>query len=204
MQSKKEDSRSSQKIHFDGLKNLLQGKHAHDCVVLFYAEWCGFCKEFLPTYDMMANRTNLPMYKINLAKQQKDDSLKTYADSLKTYADLLKENAGIASAQYDIPDLAALIQGYPTTILFFQGKWLDATISAKHPDGTYDVSISKVCTFSNQSLPVDWMRPKKETYEKGDEVECYRTHVKVEGGKSESELVEMLNKVYGPTTIGSE
>lgn len=196
MQSKKEDSRSSQKIHFDGLKNLLQGKHAHDCVVLFYAQWCGFCKEFLPTYDMMANRTNLPMYKIDLAKE-KDGA--TYADSLKK-----KENAGIAAAQYDIPDLPALIQGYPTTILFFQGKWLDATISAKHPDGTYDVSISKVCTFSNQSLPVDWMRPKKETYEKGDEVECYRTHVKVEGGKSESELVEMLNKVYGPTTIGSE
>ena len=183
-----------QKIHFTGLQNLLKGKHAHDCVVLFYANWCGYCKNFIPTYDAVANRTNLPMYKIDLAKE-KDGA---------TYANLLKEKAGIASAQYDIPDLAAVIQGYPTTILFFQGKWLEATVSATHPDGTYDVSVSNVCTFSNQSLPVDWIRPEKETYEEGDEVECYRTHVKVVGGKSEPELVEMLNKVYGPTTVGSE
>ena len=179
-----------QKIHFIGLQNLLQGKHAHDSVVLFYANWCGYCKEFIPTFNSVAKRTtNLPMYKIDLA----------------TYADSLKENAGIASAQYNIPDLAELIQGYPTTVLFFKGKWLDATVSTKHQDGkTYDIEVSNICTFSNQDLPVDWIRPKKEMYEEGDEVECYRTHVKVVGGKSEPELVEMLNKVYGPTTVGSE
>jgi len=185
----------SQKIHFTGGTNLLQGKHAHDCVVLFYANWCGFCKSFMPIYDEVADvRRNLPMYKIDLAKE-KDGA---------TYAELLKQETGIASSQYGIADLAKLVEGYPTTILFLKGKWLQANVSKKHPDGTFNVDIPGVSTFDNQVLPAEWIRPKQEAYKEGDVVECYRTHIRFVGGKSKAELLQILNTVYGPTTMTSK
>lgn len=98
------------KIHFEGLTNLLEGKHPHDFIVLFYANWCGYCTKFRPIYEAL--ETDIPKYEINLASP-----MGMAGDETLTYAHALKQRPGIA-AQYEVDDLSKLVSGYPTTIFF--------------------------------------------------------------------------------------
>ena len=107
------------KIHFEGLTNLLEGKHPHDFIVLFYADWCGYCTKFRPIYEAL--ETSIPKYEINLASPMTGGGVEfTYAHALKQRPDI--------TAQYDIDDLSKLVTGYPTTIFFTSAGKVDKNV----------------------------------------------------------------------------
>jgi len=105
---------SVSKIHFEGLTNLLEGKHPHDFMVLFYADWCGYCKKFRPVYEAL--ETEIPKYEINLASPM-GPPMAGGSETL-TYAHALKQRPSIATEHYKIDDLSKFVGGYPTTIFF--------------------------------------------------------------------------------------
>lgn len=111
---------SVSKIHFEGLTNLLEGKHPHNFMVLFYADWCGYCKKFRPIYEAL--ETEIPKYEINLASPMGLAGGETL-----TYAHALKQRPSIAS-QYEVDDLSKLVGGYPTTIFFTNAGKVDEDI----------------------------------------------------------------------------
>lgn len=104
-----------EKLHFQGLKDLLQGKHKHDCIVVFYANWCHYCKKFLPILTEVSKTVSLPIYKIDMASPANKN-----IPAGDTYAHKLKAQPDIANFQYKLANLPEIIEGYPTTIFFTQ------------------------------------------------------------------------------------
>lgn len=101
------------KLHFQGLKDLLQEKHKHDCIVVFYANWCHYCKKFLPILTEVSKTVSLPIYKIDMASPVNKN-----VPAGDTYAHKLKAQPDIAFSQYTLANLPEIIEGYPTTIFF--------------------------------------------------------------------------------------
>lgn len=54
-------------------------KHASNkCVVMFYAPWCGHCKNTKPAFKNAANKSNVPFLLVDCEKVLSQDQMKKY------------------------------------------------------------------------------------------------------------------------------
>lgn len=83
-------------------KALKQAIHK-DSVVLFYAPWCGYCKQFHPTYDQLAG-------------DMKGKGIHVLKIDMDKYGSDVRESK-IGQERFGKP-VSSGVQGYPTVLLF--------------------------------------------------------------------------------------
>lgn len=66
LEGKKEDEENKKSLHVSPDKSNKVLKKDSPSLVLFYADWCGPCKMFLPTWNMLEEKINHP--NLNLVK----------------------------------------------------------------------------------------------------------------------------------------
>ena len=91
----------AKKINVSGLKKAIES----DCVIKYYAPWCGFCKSFESTYKQVSDTIGKTDMGVNVLRFNMD----------KHGNDVKKENVGMST--FGVP-VHEDVSGFPTVILY--------------------------------------------------------------------------------------
>ena len=86
------------KVNVTGLKKAI----STDCVVKYYAPWCGYCKQMAPVFDELANQapSHVHVVKFNMDKHN---------------AEVQEQRVGIDN--FGVP-VNEDVKGFPTVIMY--------------------------------------------------------------------------------------
>jgi protein disulfide-isomerase len=77
----------------------------YDVIILYYADWCGYCTEFKPLYEKLSIYfPNIKFTKINVDKNMKfieDNNRLLYSHKIESYPTIMFYKNGYAISRYN-------------------------------------------------------------------------------------------------------